>query len=139
MVWPRSGPGRPPGVPNKRTAALKELLDDGINEPARVEAFWARYDLEMAGDGSIPLVELAWSYAYGRPKQEIQENVSVDVKALVLEGATVDAVESMRADLLAAMERRENRALPKPSPVIALAEAPAGVYSREGGDDDNNG
>jgi hypothetical protein len=72
----RGGPGRPKGVPNKATRAIKEVAQAIIERPEYLSALQRRLD-----SGRAPHMEtLLYHYAYGKPKDVTEHQGQVRLK-----------------------------------------------------------
>jgi hypothetical protein len=65
----RGGPGRKKGVPNKASLEAKEFCRRLVQDPAYVEKFERAFRERRL---SIPLEQMVWAYAYGRPMQAVE-------------------------------------------------------------------
>jgi len=74
---PRPGPGRPKGLPNKATLAVKEAARQLVEQPEYRQALSRRL---LSGRLAPAMETTLWHYAYGKPR-ETHEHVG-DVSLL---------------------------------------------------------
>ncbi len=75
MAFNGPGPGRPKGSLNKTTTEVRDLARQIVDDPEYRQALKLRVSL-----GEAPHMEtLLWHYAYGKPKETVALEGSLDV------------------------------------------------------------
>ena len=88
--------GRPKGVPNKATIAIKEFLRCCLDDPR----YRARFRRQMFnGEISPALEQMAYHYVIGKPREQIDITATVGITTLNLERLTDAQLQQVR-DLL---------------------------------------
>jgi uncharacterized protein YggU (UPF0235/DUF167 family) len=65
----RKGGGRPKGIPNKTTTAVRELAQSLVND----DAYLAKLKAQLrAGKANPAVVTMLWAYAFGKPKETVE-------------------------------------------------------------------
>jgi hypothetical protein len=84
--------GRPKGVPNKATQQVKELARRLVEDPEYLKKLGAGLRKRK---GVAPAVEtLLWHYAYGKPKEQIEIEASVNATLKKIEVEFVEPAGS---------------------------------------------
>jgi hypothetical protein len=74
------GPGRPKGVPNKATTEVKKLCTALVEDAD----YQARFRTRMLAGKLPPMVEaMAWYYAFGKPREQIQLDANVRMPTII--------------------------------------------------------
>lgn len=62
----RDGAGRKPGIKNKSTLEIKDIVQSAVDFPAMIQALFTK-----ALQGDPACAKLLFEYGYGKPKQSI--------------------------------------------------------------------
>jgi hypothetical protein len=87
----RGGPGRPRGVPNKATSAVRDLCQRLVTDPdyqAKLELAWRARELPPQLEAMI------WHYAYGRPSASIETTDRGPSLAEIIAGTFRDSTDA---------------------------------------------